>query len=185
MLFRSHPHKQLVNPKVTKGPRIRHNQWRYVDYDGDGALDLVVGVEDWSDYGWDDAYDATGKWTNGPLHGFVYWLKNLGTTAQPRYDAPRKIEAGGRPIDTFGCPSPNFVDFDGDGDLDLICGEFLDGFTYFENIGSRTKPVYAAGRRLRDQPPQFCGVCVAHAASFRSSHHSPPQVRPHSASLAS
>ena len=142
-------HTNLVNPKATKGPRIRHNQWRYVDFDGDGALDLVVGVEDWSDYGWDDAYDASGKWTNGPLHGFVYWLKNLGTTAQPRYDAPRKIEAGGRPIDTFGCPSPNFVDFDGDGDLDLICGEFLDGFTYFENIGTRTQPRYAPGRRVK------------------------------------
>jgi hypothetical protein len=50
----------------------------------------------------------------------------------------------------FGCPSPNFEDFDGDGDLDLLCGEFLDGFTYFENIGSRTKPLYAAGRRLKD-----------------------------------
>jgi hypothetical protein len=27
-----------------KGPKVRHNQWRYVDYDGDGALDLVTGV---------------------------------------------------------------------------------------------------------------------------------------------
>ena len=24
------------------------------------------------------------------------------------------------------------ADFDQDGDLDLICGEFLDGFTYFK-----------------------------------------------------
>ena len=31
-----------------KGPRVRHNQWRYVDYDDDGALDLIVGIEDWS-----------------------------------------------------------------------------------------------------------------------------------------
>ncbi|MBL8190045.1 MAG: VCBS repeat-containing protein, partial [Acidobacteria bacterium] len=30
------------------------------------------------------------------------------------------------------------------------CGEFLDGFTYFENIGNRTQPRYAAGRRLKD-----------------------------------
>lgn len=142
-------HTNLVNPKATKGPRIRHNQWRYVDFDGDGALDLVVGVEDWSDYGWDDAWDRSGKWTNGPLHGFVYWLKNLGSTTQPRYDMPRKVESEGKPVDVFGCPSPNFVDFDGDGDLDLLCGEFLDGFTYYENIGSRTQPLYAPGRRLK------------------------------------
>ena len=39
-----------------------------------------------------------------------------------------------------------YVDYDGD--LDLICGEFLDKFTYFENTGSRTTPVYSAGKRL-------------------------------------
>lgn len=132
-----------------KGPKIRHNQWRYVDFDGDGALDLVVGMEDWSYYGWDDAWDSEGRWTNGPLRGYVFVFRNLGTTAVPEYAEPFKLEADGAIIDVHGCPSPNFADFDGDGDLDLLCGEFLDGFTYFENIGTRTEPVYAAGRRLR------------------------------------
>lgn len=134
--------------KQPKGPKIRHHQWRYVDYDGDGAVDLVTGIEDWSDYGWDDARDARGKWINGPLHGFVFMHRNLGSTAEPRYAAPEKIEAGGGPIDVFGCLSPNFGDFDGDGDFDLLCGEFLDSFTYFENVGSRRLPRYAAGQRL-------------------------------------
>ena len=132
-----------------KGPKVRHNQWRYVDYDGDNALDLVVGIEDWSDYGWDDAWDSKGQWTNGPLHGFVILLRNSGSTAEPRYESPVKLRAGGEVIDVFGCPSPNFVDFDGDGDLDLLCGEFLDGFTYFENVGSRMKPQYAPGVALQ------------------------------------
>jgi hypothetical protein len=131
-----------------RGPKVRHNQWRYVDFDGDGALDLVVGIEDWSNYGWDDAWDKDGNWTNGKLHGFVFVFRNDGTTESPRYAEPVKINAGGQPIDVYGCPSPNFEDFDGDGDLDLICGEFLDGFIYFENIGTRTEPVYATGRRL-------------------------------------
>jgi len=39
-------------------------------------------------------------------------------------------------------------DFRGTGKLDLICGEFRDGFTFFENTGTRTAPVYAAGRAL-------------------------------------
>jgi hypothetical protein len=133
-----------------KGPKVRHNQWRYVDYDGDGALDLITGIEDWSYYGWDGAWNARGEWQNGPLHGFVLWHRNMGTNAAPSYAQPVKLEAAGQPIDVFGCPSPNFEDFDSDGDLDLLCGEFLDGFTYFENIGSRTQPRYAAGRRLKD-----------------------------------
>lgn len=132
-----------------KGPRMRHNQWRLVDFDGDGALDLITGIEDWSYYGWDDAWNAEGKWTNGPLHGFVLWHRNTGTTAAPTYARPEKVQANGKPVDTFGCPSPNFVDFDGDGDLDLLCGEFLDGFTYFQNQGSRKEPKYAAGVRLK------------------------------------
>ena len=120
-----------------KGPKVRHNQWRYADYDGDGKLDLVVGIEDWSEYGWDDAYSAKGAWTNGPLHGFVFVFLAQG---DGKFAEPFRVETAGKPIDVYGCPSPNFADFDGDGDLDLLCGEFLDGFTYFENVGTRTEP---------------------------------------------
>ncbi|HVJ69479.1 MAG TPA: VCBS repeat-containing protein, partial [Caulifigura sp.] len=101
-------------------------------------------------YGWDDAWSGKGEWQNGPLHGFVLLHRNTGLTESPRYAEPMKLEAEGRPIDTFGCPSPNFVDFDNDGDLDLLCGEFLDGFTYFENVGSRTEPQYSPGRGLKN-----------------------------------
>lgn len=139
-------HKPLG--KQPKGPKVRHNQWRYVDYDGDQALDLVVAVEDWSYYGWDDAWDANGQWGNGPLHGWIYLLRNEGTTQTPKYAAPEFLQAGESRLEVFGCPSPNFEDFDGDGDLDLICGEFIDKFTYFENVGTRSKPRYAPGVRL-------------------------------------
>jgi hypothetical protein len=128
-----------VHPK-----KVRGNFWRYVDYDGDGKLDIIVGADDWTEYGWDNAYTASGTWTNGPLRGFVYFVRNTGSG----YDQPVKVMAGDKPVETFGWPSPNFADFDGDGDLDLLCGEFLDGFTYFENIGTRTAPRYASGKRL-------------------------------------
>lgn len=129
--------------------RVRANQWKYVDYDGDGVTDLVVGVGDWKDYGWDDAYNKEGKWTRGPLRGFVYVIRNQGSEAKPQYEQPQKVMmAGGEAVEVFGMPSPNFADFDGDGDLDLLCGEFLDGFTYFQNVGSRKKPSYAKGVKL-------------------------------------
>lgn len=136
--------------KQTKGPKVRHNQWRYIDYDGDNNLDLVVGIEDWSFYGWDDAWNSNGEWLNGPLHGFVFIFKNEGSAESPKYAEPFKIQVGGRTLDVFGCPSPNFIDFDHDGDLDLLCGEFLDKFTYFENIGTRTEPKYAEGKRVHE-----------------------------------
>jgi hypothetical protein len=141
--------------------RIRANQWQYCDYDGDGILDLIVGVGDWGDYGWDNAFDDKGRWTRGPLHGYVYLIHNEGTNEIPRYVKAEKILVGGEPVDVYGMPSPNFADFDGDGDLDLICGEFIDKFTWFENIGNRTHPRYAAGRHLTymDKPLQM-NLCM-------------------------
>ncbi len=150
-------------PKSTLqgGGRIRANQWSYVDYDGDGALDLIAAHGVWDDYGWDNAYNERGEWTRGPLHGHVYLLRNKGTTDKPDYEDPRQVIAGAGPVDVFGMPSPNFADFDGDGDLDLICGEFLDGFTYFENTGTRTTPKYSAGRRLtRGDAPLTMHLCM-------------------------
>ncbi len=126
---------------------VRHEQWRYADYDGDARPDLIVGLEDWSDYGWDNAYDATGHWLHGPLHGFVFVQRNLG---DDHYAEPFQIMAGEQPLDTFGCPSPNFVNFDDDDDLDLLCGEFLDGFTYYENEGTSSEPRYGKAQRVLD-----------------------------------
>ena len=132
--------------KIHQGKgRTRANMWRYVDWEQDGDQDIIVGVGDWSDYEWDHAYDAQGRWQNGPLHGWVYLIKNEGGEYTKN---PVKIEAGGAPIDVYGWPSPNFADFDGDGDLDLLCGEFLDCFTYFQNVGSATNPEYGSGLKL-------------------------------------
>ena len=136
-----------TNVHDSKG-RIRANQWQYCDYDGDDDLDLIVGVGDWDDYGWDNAFDKQGRWTRGPLHGYVYLIRNTGTTGNPQYGKAQKISAAGKPVDVYGMPSPNFADFDGDGDLDLICGEFVDKFTWFENSGTHRRPKYAPGRHL-------------------------------------
>ena len=124
--------------------RSRSNMWNYVDWDDDGDKDIIVGIDTWDDYGWDNAYDSQGKWKNGPLHGYVYLLENVDGKNYNR----GKIIAGKSEIDTYGAPNPCIADFDKDGDLDIICGEFVDGLTWYENVGSRSNPKFTAGRQL-------------------------------------
>lgn len=144
------PAKPLNEP----GARIRGNMWRYVDYDGDGDHDLIAGVGDWSDLGWDHAYDEQGRWQNGPLHGYLFLMRNSGDDASPNYEAPQQLNGGEEPIDVYGWPCASLVDFDGDEDLDIIVGNFLDYFTYFENVGTRKDPNYAKGEVLLDEEGQ-------------------------------
>lgn len=126
----------------------RDDLWYPVDWDGDGAIDLLNGVSDWRDYGWDDAFNEKGEWTRGPLHGYVYLYRNSGTNASPHYAEPVKLKAGGKAIDLYGSPAPSPVDWFGRGVLDLIGGSFLDTVTLFRNLGTRTEPTLAAGQRL-------------------------------------
>lgn len=127
---------------------VRANQWQYVDYDGNGVYDLIVGIGYWGEYRGGD-YDQSGQWTGGPLRGWVYLLLNTGTNEDPIYKpAQRLTTTDGAPIEVYGWPTPNFADFCGTGKLDLICGEFRDGFTFYKNVGTRESPLYAPGRPL-------------------------------------
>lgn len=135
-----------VNP-ATDIKKTRSNKWSYVDYDNDGDWDILVGIDEWSDYGWDNAFDANGNWKNGPLHGYVYLLENQ----NGKYINKGRLNANGRPIDSYGYPCPMMFDFDGDGDLDIICGEFVDKLTWYENIGTREKPAFREGRYLENE----------------------------------
>lgn len=160
------PSRLAVPEQIHREPgNISKNQWKLVDYDGDGALDVSVGIDFWGDFGLlqggAEAFDPKGEWTRGTLHGYVYVLRNTGTTEQPAYATPFRLQAGGRDVDPYGMPSPMWGDFDRDGDLDLICGEFRDSFTYFENTGTRTIPVYAAGRPITSASvPVLMDVCM-------------------------
>lgn len=118
----------------------RDDLWYPVDGDGDGRIDILAGVSDWREYGWDDAFNEKGEWTRGPLHGYVWFHRNIGTNQQPVFDKPVKLAAGGKPIDQYGSPTPNPVDWFGKGRLDLIAGNFLDTITLYRNGGNGLLP---------------------------------------------
>ncbi len=130
--------------EIIKKPRF--NLWRYVDYENDGDLDIIIAIDDWTDYGWDNAFDKNGVWTNGPLHGTVYLVEQI---KPGEYSKPVHINAGGKPIENYSISGANFEDFDGDGDLDIIIGEFVDRLTWIENTGTRIKPEYAMPKFIK------------------------------------
>ncbi len=146
---------------------VRGNVWRFADLDGDGKEDLVVGVGDWKGYGWHDAWDVAGVWTNDVLHGYIYFIKNCaGVNGDEAWGVPEVVRlADGRPIDVKGHASPLFADWDGDGDLDLLTCDFIDNYTYFQNIGTKTNPRFAAGRPILDKSlkPIKADLCMVTA----------------------
>jgi len=145
-LFES-PNKIKVDESPgEKFTRIRSNIWSYVDYDKDGDQDIIAGVDDWGEYGWDNAYDKNGNWTNGPLRGFVFLLENQ----NGKYINKGKILADGQPMETYGAPGPNMADFDNDGLPDIICGEFTDKLSWYKNAGTISDPKFVKGRFLLD-----------------------------------
>ncbi len=104
---------------------------KVVDLDGDGDLDLACGC-------------------NG---GTVKVFENVGTRTAPRLVARGPLQAEGKPIMSppKPCPEtpfmrkdyvpvPELVDWDGDGDLDLLLGGYVTGMVFvYENLRDARK----------------------------------------------
>ncbi len=131
----------------------------YVDMNGDGVRDCVCLCGDWSEYGdagpqCPIAYDASGRWLNGrpQFDAYLFIREGAEEAGRGRWQEPRSLlPAGFDPKwnGPWGEGGGVFADFDSDGDVDLVYGDFRSEIWYFENVGGRTAPQFAVPRRVR------------------------------------
>jgi hypothetical protein len=96
-----------------------HSRVCAADWDGDGLVDLLVGGG----------------------RGQVLFYSNRGTRTAPRYPFARLVTtADGRPLDVGWSAAPLAVDWDGDGDLDLLCGAERNRVLFYRNTGDARAP---------------------------------------------
>jgi Ca2+-binding RTX toxin-like protein len=101
------------------------NSPSFVNLDGDllNLPDAVVGAND----------------------GNLYYYKNIGTVGSPTFAAPVTLtDPLGVPINVGKDSNPTFVNFDGDGDQDVVVGAYDGNIYYYENTGTATSPAFAA-----------------------------------------
>lgn len=144
--------------------KIGRNVWRLADLDCDGRLDLIVGVSDTREYGWGNFYDPRGNYKNARPHGYLWWIRNEGggsglpgEDGTEKWGEPKLIRTENRfPAEALGHVFPMAHDWDGDGDIDILCSDASGTISYFENVGTKTEPVFtgetfpraANGKRL-------------------------------------
>jgi hypothetical protein len=102
-----------------------------VDWDGNGALDLLV----------------------GNVLGEISFIPNEGPGKKLAFGPPRRVEAAGEPIKVNGDAAPVAADWDGDGQLDLIVGADNGSVVWFRNAGSPRTPRLEAARTLIGASP--------------------------------
>ncbi len=107
----------------------------YEDVDFDGRKDLIASPSIFAR-----------EFLQTDLQRSTWFYKNTGTQQLPVFTFQHRNFLQNNMIDVGDNSVPVFYDADGDGDLDMFIGTFVNGtrgsIHYYENIGSRSEPVY-------------------------------------------
>ena len=152
---------QPVFGKHTQGAAGQLNVFDYVD-GGPGALTtekyLNPDAADWDQDGRTDLVIGTQS-------GAVYWLRNIGEEGEPYFDAPEQLlpavsESGhppallleaGAQVGRGARASVEVADFNGDGKLDLLVGDWSRSVNIRSDLSEREREQLAAiGRSLAE-----------------------------------
>ncbi|MBN2088212.1 choice-of-anchor D domain-containing protein [candidate division KSB1 bacterium] len=85
------------------------------DLDGDGKKDLIVGES----------------------NGYVYFYKNTGTDANPFFTSGERLLAGSGYMKVSYFSRPEATDWNGDGKIDLLLGDYYGYVNLFKNASSK------------------------------------------------
>ncbi len=152
-----------IGPDLGAGP-CRVAQIVATDWDGDGLVDLVVGLDDLAGY-WPDptpveqqvgfnrlgghpGYDRDGKWRGAAPSGRIRWLKNVGTAGVPRFELQPELAAESGPLDLDLNPAALALSWGGGSAVELLATDRRGRLQVFRNFGGQRPPVLLEPRPL-------------------------------------
>ncbi|MEQ7802118.1 hypothetical protein ABDJ41_20145 [Pedobacter sp. ASV1-7] len=144
----------------------------FIDWDNNGSADIIAG-------------DAS---------GFLWFIKNLGSTDLPVWDIPQKMLANGKLIHhqagysgsiqgpnekRWGYLQPLVCDWDNDGLLDVVCNDITGKYLFYKNTGTKGAPVLAKAVPIMYLKKQYKAACRSKPALLPKkylSDHSPKSL---------